>query len=184
MRITGGEYRSRSLRAPKGTTTRPTSDRVREALFSILGSVAGGHVLDLYAGTGALGLEALSRGARAAVFVERSKEAVAALQANLQALGLASPRARLVVSPVERCARSLGDEPFDLVFADPPYADVANGEASRLLEAVAVPRMAPSALLVLEHASRDRSPDVSSLIREQERTYGDTSLSFYRSPSV
>jgi 16S rRNA (guanine966-N2)-methyltransferase len=182
MRITGGELGSRALKAPKGTATRPTSDRVREALFSILGGrAAGARVLDLYAGTGALGLEALSRGASGAVFVERSKEALAALEANVRALGVGA-RARVLAMPVERAARALGAEPFDLVFADPPYADVKSGIAVRAIEAAAVPRMRPGAVLLLEHASRDPDPSVGGLAREDARTYGDTTVSFYRLP--
>jgi 16S rRNA (guanine966-N2)-methyltransferase len=88
MRVIAGTFRGRQLRAPRGSTTRPTSDRVREALFSILGDVEGAHVLDLFAGTGALGIEALSRGAASAVFVERDRHALFALRANLGALGL------------------------------------------------------------------------------------------------
>ena len=140
MRITGGQLRSRALKAPKGTSTRPTSDRVREALFSILGDECdGARVLDLYAGTGALGLEAISRGAVFAVFVERSKEALLALNANVRALGLENAT-RVVALPLERAARLLlaapADERFDLVFADPPYADVNNGAAVRAIPKV------------------------------------------------
>jgi 16S rRNA (guanine(966)-N(2))-methyltransferase RsmD len=182
MRITGGEFRSRALRAPKGSATRPTSDRVREALFSILGPRgAAGRVLDLYAGTGALGLEALSRGAEAVVFVERSKEAVAAIQANIEGLGVRA-RARVLALPIERALRGLvtseGDA-FDLVFADPPYADVASGAAVKLLEAHVVGILRPGALLVLEHASRDETPGIAGLSPRDSRTYGDTSVSFY-----
>jgi 16S rRNA (guanine966-N2)-methyltransferase len=179
MRITGGQYRSRPLKAPKGSLTRPTSDRVREALFSILGSRAAAEsVLDLYAGTGALGLEAVSRGAASAVFVERSKEALAALEANVQSLGVAD-RVRVLAQPVERAARGLAGARFDLIFADPPYADVESGAAVRALEALIVPLMSTGALLVLEHASRDPSPDIAGLVESDARTYGDTSLTFY-----
>ena len=179
MRITGGQYRSRALKAPKGSLTRPTSDRVREALFSILGPrAAARRVLDLYAGTGALGLEALSRGAESVVFVERAKEALAALEANVEALGVRG-RVRVVALPAERAARNLEGDRFDLVFADPPYADVKSGAALRALESLVVPRLEAGALLVLEHASRDPSPAIAGLQKDEERTYGDTTLSFY-----
>jgi 16S rRNA (guanine966-N2)-methyltransferase len=181
MRITGGQYRSRALRAPKGSLTRPTSDRVREALFSILGPrAAAGRVLDLYAGTGALGLEALSRGAGGVVFVERSKEALAALHANVEALGVRD-RVRVVASNVARAAALLrqGGELFELIFADPPYADVKDGEAVNALEALFVPLLESQGMLVLEHASRDPSPAIVGLVQEDARTYGDTTLSFY-----
>src|SRR3984893_15924457 len=123
MRITGGIYRSRALHAPRGLATRPTSDRVREALFGILsaaGAVEGARVLDLYAGTGALALEALSRGASRAILVESSRNALAALRANVTSLGL-EKRTWIAATDVGRAARRLADKgPFDLVFADPP----------------------------------------------------------------
>lgn len=183
MRITGGDLRSRALTAPKGTATRPTSDRVREALFNILADACeGAQVLDLYAGTGALGLEALSRGAARAVFVERGKEALAALAGNVKALGVEG-RARVLAVPVERAARTLRLETarFDLVFADPPYADVKSGAAAAALgEHVAL--LAPGAGLVLEHAQRDAPPILAGLELQRTRSYGDTALSFYALP--
>jgi 16S rRNA (guanine(966)-N(2))-methyltransferase RsmD len=155
---------------------------VREALFSILGPRAAvGRVLDLYAGTGALGLEALSRGAEAVVFVERSREAVATLQANIEALGVRA-RARVIALPIDRALRGLvateGDA-FDLVFADPPYADVASGTAVKLLEAHVVSALGPGALLVLEHSSRNATPRIAGLTPADARTYGDTTVSFF-----
>jgi 16S rRNA (guanine966-N2)-methyltransferase len=167
---------------------------VREALFNILrDDCAGARVLDLYAGTGALGLEAISRGAIFAVFVERSKEALAALNANIAALGQ-GPRTRVLSVAVERAARELGKNknpvdnggatPFDLVFADPPYADVKNGEALRAIVTVLDPALfSPRGRLVLEHAHRDPSPAIEGLTLDEARTYGDTSLSFYSAPS-
>ena len=179
MRITGGIYRSRALKAPKGSLTRPTSDRVREALFSILGPRAGaGSVLDLYAGTGALGLEALSRGASSVVFVERSKEALAALHANVESLG-AQTRVRVLAASVERAAVRLERERFDLVFADPPYADIKSGLAKSALEALFVPLLGHEGMLALEHASRDPPPVLAGLTLDDSRAYGDTALSFY-----
>jgi 16S rRNA (guanine966-N2)-methyltransferase len=180
MRITGGKYGSRPLKAPKGSLTRPTSDRVREALFSILGpQAAAAKVLDLYAGTGALGLEALSRGAGSVVFVERSKEALVALNANVDALGVRS-RVRILPHTIERGLRGLaGHERFSLVFADPPYADVPSGAAVATFETLLVPVLSADGLLVLEHASRDPSPAIEGLIRHDSRTYGDTTLAFF-----
>ena len=184
MRITGGELRSRALKAPRGNDTRPTSDRVREALFSILiargGVLTGARVLDLYAGTGALGLEAISRGAAAVVFVERSREALAVLRANVASLGVGD-RTVVVAAAVEKADKALGagGSRFGLVFADPPYADVKSGVATRALEAI-LPRLEPAGLLVLEHASRDAAPPLAHLTLEESRTYGDTCVSFYR----
>src|ERR1019366_8598865 len=139
MRITGGIHRSRNLRAPRGDRTRPTSDRVREALFAILGSkrsLEGARVLDLYSGTGALALEALSRGAAHATLVESARSALDAILTNVQALK-AGAQVRIVACPVERAARAIAEHaPFDVMFADPPYSLVSTGEAPRTLDAL------------------------------------------------
>jgi 16S rRNA (guanine966-N2)-methyltransferase len=128
VRIVGGEARGRRLAAPAGRATRPTSDRVREAIFGVLGSleatagvsVEGARVVDLFAGSGAMGIEALSRGAAAVTFVERDRAAVAAVRANLAATGLAGPGVTVVSSDAERwLARG---ERSDLILCDPPYA--------------------------------------------------------------
>src|SRR5580658_9563682 len=147
-------YRSRALRAVRGQSTRPTSDRVREALFGILTSaraLEGARVLDLYAGTGALALEALSRGAESAILVESSREAIAVIRANIDALGLAG-QASLVAGDVRRAlARLVGAGPFDLVLADPPWALVESGEPSQVLAELATAgALGPSAWVVLE----------------------------------
>jgi 16S rRNA (guanine966-N2)-methyltransferase len=185
MRITGGRHRSRALVAPRGTATRPTSDRVREALFAILHAeepIDGARVLDLYAGTGALALEALSRGAGAATLVERARDALAAIRTNVDALRVAD-RVRILTMPVERALRSLGG-PFDLVFVDPPYADVASGDAVRSLASIVLAgAFAPGARVVLEHAAADVAPEISGLVLEHARRYGDTRLAFYRAIS-
>lgn len=184
MRITGGAHRSRELRAPRGSATRPTSDRVREALFSILnaqGRVVGARVLDLYAGTGALALDALSRGAEQAVLVESGRDALEAIRANVASLGLAD-RARVVAGAVERAAAKLAvDAPFDLVFADPPYADL-DAAARAITALVAASVLAQGALLVLEHAQKSEPPEIPGLAQDAElgtRRYGDTAVSFY-----
>ncbi len=184
MRITGGIHRSRTLRAPHGAATRPTSDRVREALFAILGSagaVEGTRVLDLYAGTGALALEALSRGAAAATLVESSRDAVAAARANIAALGLGAA-AHLLVADVSRSARRIARAgPFGLVVADPPWALVDSQEAPRAIgEIVAAGALDAAACLVLEHAARTPPPDIGGLLRGETRDYGDTALTFYK----
>jgi 16S rRNA (guanine966-N2)-methyltransferase len=129
MRIIAGEWRGRKLAAPQGMTTRPTADRVRETLFSMLasriGSFDGLRVADLYAGSGALGLEGLSRGATFACFVDQDPRAVSAIRANVEALGAG---ARALVLP--RSAKTLPPmQPFDIVFADPPYAPGAGSAA-------------------------------------------------------
>ncbi|MBK9262262.1 MAG: 16S rRNA (guanine(966)-N(2))-methyltransferase RsmD [Polyangiaceae bacterium] len=178
MRVIAGALRGRSLVAPKGHGTRPTSDRVREALFNVLGDVSGAVVLDLYAGTGALGIEALSRGAARAVFVENARPALAPLRRNLETLGL-NASSTVVASPVLRAVRGLSSQgPFDLVLVDPPYADLA--EAAIALELAAAGGLcADDARVVLEHASRDPAPAVKAFVWQATRRYGDTSLSFY-----
>ena len=183
MRVIAGRLGGRSLSAPRGLATRPTSDRVREALFSILGDVTGAVVLDLYAGTGALGIEALSRGASRAVFVESARPAAAVLRQNLTALGLLGSGA-VIAQPVERALdRVLAAGPFDLVLADPPYALVAEAAASLARLAAAGPRfLAPEGRVVLEHAGRDAPPEVTGLLATGTRSYGEASLSFYELP--
>jgi len=170
MRIVAGAFRGRRLVAPPGTATRPTSDRVREALFSVLGtSVDATRTLDLFAGSGALGLEALSRGAASAVFVERSPRAIAAIRANLKALGVDAQVRRMEVRAALRAA-ALSREAYDLVFLDPPYRHAA-GLGRELSEALA-PVLAPSACVVTESDRRD--PILLDLPLSDERRYGDT----------
>jgi 16S rRNA (guanine966-N2)-methyltransferase len=184
MRITGGTLRSRQLRAPRGSSTRPTSDRVREALFGILGSadvLSGARVLDLYAGTGALALEALSRGALRATLVESSREALAALRANVASLGLTASTRVVAGDVLAVAARLVEDGPFDLVLVDPPWADVDGGRPQRALAALARSgALAPHAVVVLEHAARSPVPSIEGLTSEDARRYGDTALAFYK----
>ncbi len=183
MRVIAGALGGRVLVAPKGLDTRPTSDRVREALFSVLGDLSGAVVLDLYAGTGALGIEAISRGASRAVFVENSRPAVVALQRNIKDLGLTDVSA-VISKPVLRAVAGLfASQRFDLVFVDPPYVQLV--EATQSL-ALLVTRglVAHAAQLVLEHATRDPGPRPEGLTYEATRKYGDTSLSFYSLPDA
>jgi 16S rRNA (guanine966-N2)-methyltransferase len=184
MRITGGIHKSRTLAAPSGTATRPTADRVREALFGILGAagaIEGARVLDLYAGTGALGLEALSRGATHATLVESSRNALSALRANVKALDL-EERTHVVALDVGRVAQRLADmDAFDVVFADPPWVLVDEGDASRALaNIVAAGVVRAGGLVVLEHAARSASPSIAGLALDQTRRYGDTALAIFK----
>jgi 16S rRNA (guanine966-N2)-methyltransferase len=164
--------------------TRPTSDRVREALFSILADVTGAEVLDLYAGTGALGIEALSRGASHATFVEHGAPALRALRRNVSSLELES---QTTIYPL-RVERALSSAPwekgrFDLVFMDPPYAEIRKGAfakgLAKALESGLASVLKPGARVVLEHASSEPAPRMGGVEVEATRTYGDTSLSFY-----
>jgi 16S rRNA (guanine966-N2)-methyltransferase len=184
MRITGGTHRSRALRAPKGTGTRPTSDRVREALFGVLASagvIEGARVLDLYAGTGALAFEALSRGADRATVVESAREALAVLRANAASLRFEGKVHILPVHVSAAVPRLTRDGPFDLVFVDPPWAMVDSGSALRDLERlVASGALSERVIVVLEHSSRTQPAEVPGLAVDQTRRYGDTALTLYK----
>ena len=169
MRIVAGRYGGRRLASPPGAATRPTSDRVREALFSILGPLDGERVLDLFAGSGALGLEALSRGAGAAVFVDRAPRAVAAVRANLDALGISADVRRQEARAALRAAAARA-EAYDLVFLDPPYRHAAG--LGRELSEVLPAALAPGARVVSE--SDHRAPLALDLPVGDERRYGDT----------
>jgi 16S rRNA (guanine966-N2)-methyltransferase len=181
MRLTGGLDRGRRLIAPRGAATRPTGARVREAIFNILGPPPEGAVLDLYAGTGALGLEALSRGAPAAVFVEREHAPLAALRRNIKELGFEG-RATImgadVCTGLRRLVASGAAGRFTWVFLDPPYVKETEGV---LAELSGSSLLTPCAVVVLEHDRRNRPPEsVGNLFLTDRRQYGDTELSFFR----
>jgi 16S rRNA (guanine966-N2)-methyltransferase len=172
MRVVAGRFGGRRLRAPRGRDTRPTSDRVREALFAMLGPLDDARVLDLYAGSGALGIEALSRGAAGATLVERDARAVEVIRANLGALGVGGDEARVVHATAARAiqdASARGDA-YDLVLLDPPYRDspALGRELSQALPAI----LAPDARVVAE--SDRRAPLELGLRLVRERRYGDT----------
>jgi len=174
VRVIAGEYRGRPLLAPRGRATRPTSDRVREALFSILFDVQGTIVLDLFSGSGALAIESLSRGAAKATLVDSSAAAVAAIRRNLDALRL---EAEVRCMPVHSfLATALKDgRQYDLVFVDPPYDRV--GRLRDELRAALVPVLSPGARVVAE--SDRRSTLTLDLPLLTDRTYGDTRIQIY-----
>jgi 16S rRNA (guanine966-N2)-methyltransferase len=179
MRLTGGLNGGRRLIAPRGQQTRPTAAKVREAIFNILGPPPEGNVLDLYAGTGALGLEALSRGAASAVFVEREHAPLVALRRNIKELGLES-RATVVGADVRTGLRRLAGTGvvFSWVFLDPPYVKETEGV---LAELSGSGLLTSCAVVVLEHDRRNRPPEsVGDLRLTDRRQYGDTELSFFR----
>jgi 16S rRNA (guanine966-N2)-methyltransferase len=177
VRVVAGSHRGRALVAPRGRNTRPTSDRVREALFSILGPLAGERVLDLFAGSGALAIEALSRGAGQATLVDSSRAAIVAIRHNLDALGLEAEARHQPALLFLRDARQSARQ-YDLIFLDPPYrhAKAMGGEFSTAL----APVLAPEARIVAE--SDRRSPlELEALPLRDERRYGDTLIRIYGS---
>jgi 16S rRNA (guanine(966)-N(2))-methyltransferase RsmD len=175
MRVIAGTYRGRTLKAPPGESTRPTSDRVREALFSILDDrIREARVLDLFAGSGALGLEALSRGAALATFVDTDPKAIAAVKANLDALKAVAEVRRNDALRFLSAAPARGAQ-YDLVFLDPPYR-LAERLAPSLSEALPAV-LAPGAVAVAE--SDRRAPLALDLPLQDERRYGDTLIRIY-----
>jgi 16S rRNA (guanine966-N2)-methyltransferase len=182
VRIVGGSLAGRVLRAPAGQSTRPTSEKVREAIFNILGSrtdFEGAHVLDMFAGSGAMGIEALSRGAAHATFIDKDKTALEVLRKNLAELALAEVTvlAQDAIAAVKRATAV----PWRLVFVDPPYA---SDLAERAVLALPRESLANDARVVIEHDRRHVPPDaLGSLLRTDQRRYGDTLVSFYEVPS-
>ena len=172
MRVVGGEAGGRKIKAPPGDQTRPTSDAVREAVFNAIASrmdLDGARVLDLFAGSGALGIEALSRGAASAVFVDRAPLAIGAIRANLAALGIDAEVRQVEARSWLRTA-SARAEAYDLVFLDPPYRRA--GELGRELSEGLAAVLAPGARVVTE--SDRREPLELGLPLADERRYGDT----------
>lgn len=186
MRVIGGTARGRRLASLAGYEIRPTPDRVREALFSILfsckGMLAGSKVLDLFAGSGALGIEALSRGATHAWFVDSSREAVGTIRDNLEKCGF-SDRATVILRDVREALATVASAgPFDIVFADPPYS---RDHATMLLEEIVRHGLLETkGLVCLETAASDPAPHlVGSLRHFDQRRYGLTMLHFYHASS-
>jgi 16S rRNA (guanine966-N2)-methyltransferase len=170
MRIIAGSRKGHRIDAPAGHATRPTSDRVRENAFNLIGPVDGATVLDLFAGSGALGLEALSRGAARAVFVESSRDACRQINANLDKLRLAA------TVLCQDAGRALATErgTYDLVLCDPPYEDDRSGELAHNLTRV----LAPNGLLVYETAARVQ-PEIDGLHVRTSRKYGSARLTLF-----
>ena len=182
MRIIAGTYRSRALAAPSGLATRPTSDRLRETLFNVLTPrIEGANFLDLYAGSGAVGMEALSRGAAHVEFVERAEPALRVLRANLARLGLTAGF-RIHAAGVAGVLRNMKPiAAFDVVFLDPPY-DAAEEYAAtlRLLGGNAAGLLADGALVIAEHRKKERLEEsYGALDRTRLLEQGDAALSFY-----
>lgn len=179
MRITGGLLRSRRIDAPAGDRTRPTSDRVREALFSVLGNLVefeGAHVVDAFAGSGSLAFEALSRGAGHATLLEEGRTALACIEANARNLGVRE-QVTVVAGDAERTLARVKGNPVRVLFADPPYDLVETPAFARFLTAASTAfAWEHEGLVVVEHRKGDRVPAVPAFEDEALRTWGDTSV--------
>lgn len=190
MRIVSGQYRGRVIDAPEGEGTRPTTDRVREALMSSLSSLRGGlegdRVLDAFAGSGALGLESLSRGASYALFFERDRKAQKVIEGNLRKLGVDSRMGSLVRQDVFKFAPAMIDVPFDIVFLDPPYAYRVDDVLDLVRSLARANALSEDAVIVYEHAQADRAEvdaaiDAASDFRvEVTKKYGITAVTMMR----
>lgn len=175
-KITGGNLGSRKLKSPKGMNVRPTPGRVKESLFSILQTrIEGARFLDLYAGTGAIGFEAASRGAEKVVSVEGHRDTADAIREAAEQFGV-SDRVEVVAAPVDRALYRLEGE-FDVVYADPPYADELPMQMFRLL--LERNLLAPDALVIFEHSARTILPEIPGYRSVREEVYGDVALAFF-----
>jgi 16S rRNA (guanine966-N2)-methyltransferase len=177
LRIIGGSLRGRVLKAPKGTATRPTTDRVRESIFNIIAPfIQGAYFLDLFAGSGAIGIEALSRGAKKVVFVEKSKRTASGIRANVQMFGL-EDRAEVLVGDVWSHVPKLMD--FDLVFADPPFDCGFVGPLLDLVETSGI--LKDQGFCIIEHSLKESPPQaLSGLSLIRQRRYGSIEVSVFR----
>ncbi|HEY9085332.1 MAG TPA: 16S rRNA (guanine(966)-N(2))-methyltransferase RsmD [Candidatus Tyrphobacter sp.] len=174
-KITGGQLGSRKLRSPKSSAVRPTPGRVKESLFSILmHRIEGARVLDLFAGTGAIGFEAASRGASRVVSVEADREIARLMEEAVEQLGIEAV-VTVVAAPAERALYRI-EGPFDFVYLDPPYASEMPLHLLRLLQERNL--LAPDALVVYEHAARRILPDIPGYRSTREEVYGDVALAF------
>jgi 16S rRNA (guanine(966)-N(2))-methyltransferase RsmD len=182
MRVIAGTLRSRTLQAPAGPATRPTSDRLRETLFNVLAPcIRGAHFLDLYAGSGAVGIEALSRGAADVVFVEKAQPAIKVLRANLDQLGLTGGFSIIPGSVTAYLRKPQGTSRFDAVFLDPPYDAAAEYTAVlELLGGTASGLLSDDAVVIAEHRRKEKLNDeYGTLRRTRLLEQGDAALSFY-----
>ncbi len=183
LRVSGGRLKGRVLRAPAGLATRPSAAKLRQALFNIIGpDIQGARVLDIFAGSGALGLEALSRGAARCLFVDQAPAAMKALKANIEALGLSGQARALIADAARPQAAIAAAAPFDLILADPPYG---RGLAAAVMELVARQGLlAPQGLLAIEHAPGESPPPPPGWRLVSERSYGQSRLSFFSPASA
>jgi len=181
MRIIGGEYRSRIIQMPKGPDIRPTQDKVRQAIFNILGDISEMSVLDLFAGSGAFGMEALSRGGARAVFVENNPKCISTIEANLKSLAIPEDRYRIMNANALNAFSRIGEggARYDLVFMDPPYyKDMAK---KCLISLDSCDILSQFAFVVVERFKSDLLDDgLKELVLYKEKRYGDTIISIFR----
>jgi 16S rRNA (guanine966-N2)-methyltransferase len=177
MRITGGEARGRSITSPEGLAVRPTGAKIRQAFFNILGQrIEGARFLDVFAGTGMMGLEALSRGCNDVVFVEESRRMTDAIQSSLGELGY---EAKVMTGDFRRLLPGFGPREFDIIFADPPYKSPFGKLVVEVIERHEL--LAEGGVLVVEHLRGNQLPvEINLLQKVDQRNYGQTGLSFFR----
>lgn len=183
MRVISGTAKGRPLKAVPGVGTRPTTDKVKEAIFSMIGPYFdGGQVLDLFAGTGGLGIEALSRGMDKAVFIDIEKKSIDTIQHNLQTAGL-KDQAEIYRTDAARALKALGkrEQQFQLVFLDPPYKMKVIAELIGTMEEYAI--VDAETTIVVEHDAKDVQEDAIGSFQQQRRAdYGDTAVTIYKRP--
>ncbi|MEO5690836.1 MAG: 16S rRNA (guanine(966)-N(2))-methyltransferase RsmD [Candidatus Saccharimonadales bacterium] len=174
LRIISGTFGGRIIATSPSNKTHPMGDRIRGALFNMLGDITDLRVLDAFAGNGSLGLECMSRGAREAVFVERDRQAQNVILENIATLGI-DQETKLIKASVASWSESSPAEKFDLIFADPPYNDLQLSTVKRL-----VGHMQPKGLMILSYPGRESAPTVNGVVVVDKRSYGDAALAFYR----
>ena len=175
MRVIAGELGGRFFAGPDSTATHPMAERVRGAMFNALGDIEGLTVLDAFAGSGALGFEAISRGAKSAVLIERDKRAQRIIAENIKTLGLQG-RVKLIKAGASSWMDTNADAQFDLVLCDPPYHDMQLSTVSKLISLVK-----PNGLMVLSYPGRESAPTVNGVVVvDKSKSYGDAALAYYR----
>lgn len=174
IRVIAGSYGGRFLQAPDTTRTHPMGERMRGAMFNILGDLSGKIVLDAFAGTGAVGLEALSRGGAHTTFIEKDRVAQSVIVENIKELDVET-QTEVVKTSVSNWLNTAEIPQFDLIFADPPYHDMQLSTVSRL-----APYLKPKGLMILSHPGRESAPTVNGVVVVDKRSYGDAALAFYQ----
>lgn len=174
MRILSGDFKGQAIEQPKTAAVRPISQKARAAIFDVLGDITGFKVLDLYAGSGGVGLESLSRGASQVILVEKNPAVCAVINRNVAKLGVGN-RAKVINRSVEGWVNDQNKSELDLIIADPPYVDINSGVLDQSSQ-----KLSPGGILVVSHTSKIASPELKSLELAQAKVYGDSALSFYR----